>query len=214
MKLCGESRIMDYCADTVCFVVSWGACEGFSSGACLSDCQIFLMWHVQVIQSLALLKDRHPCLVLKPVYLLIRVLVVVTWGLSCSQRIIFNIVVLLLSLLPITFVLLRTCFTSLWGWSTAFMDAASSASFKRLKDPLLWLTEIPACSTKLKHTLISVQSLVTSGLWGHFSSASCCIWLSLLIWSRKNYSEIVLPLQFVLGRLLVLAVDSQPCADQ
>lgn len=72
MRWCGESRIMSYYADTVCFVVSWGACEGFSSGACLSDCRIFLMWHVQAIQSLSLLKDRHPCLVLESVYLLIR----------------------------------------------------------------------------------------------------------------------------------------------
>lgn len=72
MRWCGERRIMSYCADIVCFVVSWGACEGFSSGACLSDCQMFLMWHVQTIQSLSLLKDRYPCLVLKSVYLLIR----------------------------------------------------------------------------------------------------------------------------------------------
>lgn len=54
-----------------CALVSWGVCECFSRGAYLSDCQIFLIWHVQAIQSLSLLKDRHPCLVLKSVYLLI-----------------------------------------------------------------------------------------------------------------------------------------------
>lgn len=56
----------------LCALVSWGACECFSSGAHLSECQIFPMWHVQAIQSLSLLKDRHPCLVLKSVYLSIR----------------------------------------------------------------------------------------------------------------------------------------------
>lgn len=181
--------------------------EGFSSGAHLSDCQVFIMWSVQTLQSLCLLENRHPCLVLESVYPS-ETLVIVTWGLNHSQRIISNVVFLLLFLLPVTFVLLRTCFHLFMGFASylhghcSFHLIAKTMASKRKPRS--------QHRGKLKHTPICVPSR----LWGRFPTAGCWIHLSFLIWGRKHHSEIILPLQFVLGRLLVSAVDSKPCADQ
>lgn len=214
MKWCGESRIMDYRADIVCFVVSWGACEGFSSGACHSDCQIFLMWHVQAIQSLSLLKDRHPCFVLKSVYLVIRGSGRSHLGVKlfpkdyfqhcfssalspphyiCFIEDLFHLIMGLMHYL-------HGCCLLLYSkdWKTLCCD------WQRIQPAAPnWNTNWSLC-----RALGQADFGVTS------SSVSCCSWLSLLIWSSKNYSEIILPLQFVLEKLLVLAVDSKPCADQ
>lgn len=126
------------------------------------------MWHVQAVQSLSLLKDRHPCLVLKSVYLLIRDsgsshLGVKVFPKDCFQHCCSsalspphdtcsteNLFHLIMGLMHCLHGCCLFCFIQKPGRSSAV------------------ITEIPACSTRLKHTLISVQSLVTGGLWGHF----------------------------------------------
>ena len=166
----------------------------------------------KLFQSLSSLEDRHSCLVLESVYALIRdsgnshlrvklfpkdcFQCCVSSALSsphciCSTENLFHLI---------------TGFTSYLHGHCSFHFIAKITMSNR--KPSLQHRD------KLKQTPICVRSLVPSGLGGHFPTAGCWIRLSLVIWSRKHHSEIILPLQFVLGRLLVFAVDSKPCADQ
>lgn len=142
----------------------------------------------------------------------LEILVVVTWGLNCSQSIISNSC-FSSALSPPHYIcstenlfhFVREFMSYLHGHCSFHFIANTTVSNRK---PSLQHWD------KLKQTLLCVRSLVRSRLWGHFPTAGHWIWLSLLIWSRKHHSEIILPPQFVRGMLLVFAVDSKPYADQ
>lgn len=160
---------------------------GFSSGACLSSGQIFLMWHVQAFQSLSLLKDRHPCLVLKSVYLLIRDSSSSQLGAKLFPKDYFQHCCSS-ALSPPHYI----CSTeSLFHLIMGLIHLHGCCLFcfipKTKKTLCCDLQKIPACSTNLKHMLICVQSLVTRGLWGHLKQ---CQLLDLIVSSYLEQEEL------------------------